>query len=82
MSSRPAEYVGSVFTPEWIKKRPFAWQAHLKRIAHLLIHGEEAWWTTSKSGDVHFHDGESQSNCHPAGHMYSMLVHPCWWMLM
>ena len=61
------EYVGSVFTPEWIKKRPFAWQAHLKRIAHFLIHGKGTWLTTSKSGNVHFHDGESHSDCHPAG---------------
>ena len=61
------KYVGSVFTPQWIKKRPFAWQAHLKRIAHFLIHGKGAWRTTSESGDVHFHDGESHSDCHPAG---------------
>ena len=61
------EYVGSVFTPKWIKKRPFAWQAHLKRITHFLIHGKGAWWTTSELGNVHFHDGESHSDCYPAG---------------
>ena len=70
IGSRAADlpnYAGSVFPPEWIKKRPFAWQAHLKRIAHFLIHGKGAWWTTSESGNVHFYDGESRSDCHPAG---------------
>ena len=70
IGSRAADlpnYAGSVFPPEWIKKRPFGWQAHLKRIAHFLIHGTGAWWTTSESGNVHFHDGESHSDCHPAG---------------
>ena len=64
------DYAGSVFPPEWIKKRPFAWQAHLKRIAHFLIHGKGAWWTTSESGN-----GESHSDCYPAG---PHVLHPCW----
>ena len=28
---------------------------------------ENAWWTTSESGNVHFYDGESHSDCYPAG---------------
>ena len=45
-----------------------------------------AWCTTSESGNVHFHDGESHSDFHPAGphvlHAGSSLAHPCWKMLL
>ena len=68
------EYAGSVFLPE----RPFAWQAHLKSIAHFLIHGKGAWWTISESGNVPFKMVSLTVAVILLGHMYSMLVHPCY----
>ena len=70
VGSRAADlpkYTGTIFKARWIKKRPFAWQAHLKRIAHFLIQGMGAWWSTSESGDVHFRDGESHGDYHTHG---------------
>ena len=70
IGSRAADlpkYTGTIFKARWIKKRPFAWQAHLKKIAHFLIQGMGAWWSTSESGDVHFCDGESHGDYHTHG---------------
>ena len=50
-------YPGTKFAMDWVKKRVYAWQAHLKRISHYLIEGKGAWWNTTESGDVCFDDG-------------------------
>jgi hypothetical protein len=68
------KYTGTVFVPEWVKKRPFAWQAHLKRIAHFLIQGKGAWWSTPEASNIYFHDGESHDDCHPNG---PHVLHTC-----
>ena len=44
-------YPGTKFAMDWVKKRVYAWQAHLKRISHYLIEGKGAWWNTTESGD-------------------------------
>jgi hypothetical protein len=61
------KYVGTTLKLEWIKKRLYAWQAHLKRVAHYLVQGKGVWWTTSESRDVCFRDGESDVCNHPLG---------------
>ena len=50
-----------------MKKKLYAWQAHLQRIAHYLLPGKGVWWHFTQSGDVCFNDGNSDLEYHSAG---------------
>ena len=65
-------YPGTKFAMDWVKKRVYAWQAHLKRISHYLIEGKGAWWNTMESGDVCFDD---DGNDLESVHKGSCLLH-------
>ena len=38
------KYTCSISTKEWVKKKSYAWQAHLQQIAHYLVPGKGVWW--------------------------------------
>ena len=61
------KYTGSTFTKDWTKKKSYAWQAHLQRIAHYLVPRKGVWWHFTQSGDVCFSDGDSDLEYHSAG---------------
>ena len=67
-------YPGTKFAMDWVKKRVYAWQAHLKRISHYLIEGKGAWWNITESGDVCFDDG---GNDLESVHKGPCLLHFC-----
>ena len=52
-------FVGTVFKPNFVKKRVHSYQAHLQRIEHFLVQGarEGIWWHKASDGSFHFHDG-------------------------
>ena len=50
-----------------MKKKSYAWQAHLQQIAHYLVPGKGVWWHFTQSGDVCFNDDESDLEYHSAG---------------
>ena len=50
-----------------MKKKSYAWLAHLQRIAHYLLPEKGVWWHFTQSGDVCFNDGDSDLKYHSAG---------------
>ena len=60
-------YTGSHFSKQFIQYHLPAFQSHLQRIAHYLIHGEGVWWYKTDSGSIHFNDSDLDSEIHTEG---------------
>ena len=50
-----------------MKKKFYAWQAHLQRIAHYIVPENGVWWHFTQSGDACFNDGDLDLEYHSAG---------------
>ena len=56
-----------MFRADFMKKRKYAYQAHLQRVGHFLVQGEGAWWHKASDGSMCFHDGHDDPAFFHAG---------------
>ena len=60
-------FKGTICTADFVKKRRYAYQAHLQRIGHFLLLGEGVWWHRSTDGCILFHDAFDDPEFSDAG---------------